>query len=154
MYHQLGQLDEIDSKIITLLSQNSRISFVEIGKQVGLSRVAVKMRVQSMEERGIIEKYSIILNPEKMGNPLSVFLDICIEPKYLNEVCDRLVSLPQLIKIYQMTGDTRLHIHAMLKSAEELEVFLKEEIYTLPGLKNVECNTIVTRIKDNEEIRI
>ena len=150
----IEELDEIDNRIINLLADNARMSFVEIGNEVGLSRVAVKMRIQSLEKQGIIEKYSIIINPEKLGNSLAVFLDLQISANRLNQVCYTLAQIPQVIKIYQMTGDTRLHIHAMMKSNEELEYFLKNQIYILPGLLECSCNTIISRIKDNEQIRI
>ncbi len=150
----IEELDDVDNQIINLLAENARMSFVEIGDKVGLSRVAVKMRIQALEKAGIIEKYSIIINPEKLGNNLAVYLDLRISAGQFNQVCENLCRLPQIIKIYQMTGDTRLHIHAMLKSNEELESFLKHQIYLLPGLLECSCNTIISRIKDNEQIRI
>ena len=51
----LEGLDLLDQKILLLLIQNARMSYSDIGKQVGISRVAVKMRVQAMEQKGIIE---------------------------------------------------------------------------------------------------
>ena len=51
----LDGLDETDQKILRLLIQNARMSYSEIGQQVGISRVAVKMRVQALEKKGIIE---------------------------------------------------------------------------------------------------
>lgn len=154
MSNQLGHLDAIDTKIIQLLAQNSRMSFVDIGKEVNLSRVAVKLRIQALEENGVIEKYSVIINPEKLGNSLAVFLDIQVRPDSFNDTCDLLKEKPEIIKIYQMTGNTRLHVHAMLESNRKLEHFLKNEVYSLPGLLQVECNMIMSRIKDNEEIKI
>jgi len=150
----LGRLDEIDTKIVRLLSVNSRMSYVDIAKEVGLSRVAVKTRIESMENQGIIQKYSIIIDPTKIGHSLAVFLDIKVKPDRLNETIDKLVSIPQIIKLYQMTGNSQLHIHAMLESSASLGAFLQENIYALPGIDQVECNTIIARLKDNEEIKI
>ena len=53
----LEGLDELDEKIVRLLLENARMSYSEIGQKVGLSRVAAKMRVQALEQRGIIEGY-------------------------------------------------------------------------------------------------
>jgi len=150
----LGQLDRTDTKIIQQLAKNARVSLVDIGKEVNMSRVAVKARIQALEDKGIIEKYSVIINPAKIGNNLAVFLDVQLEPQYLNEVGEKLKEMDQITKIYQMTGNTRLHIHAMLESTNHLEDFLKDNVYSLPGLLQVECNTIIARIKDNEEIKI
>ena len=57
----LDGLDELDQKIVQLLIKNARISYSELGEQVGISRVAVKMRVQALEKRGIIEEYTLSL---------------------------------------------------------------------------------------------
>ena len=57
----LDGLDELDQKIVQLLIKNARISYSELGEQVGISRVAVKMRVQALEKRGIIEEYTTIV---------------------------------------------------------------------------------------------
>ena len=63
----LDGLDELDRKIVRLLIQNARMSYSEIGEQVGISRVAVKMRVQALEKKGIIEEYTAIINPQKIN---------------------------------------------------------------------------------------
>lgn len=63
----LQALDELDQKIIRLLIENARISYSDIGQQVGISRVAVKARIQSLEQRGIIEEYTTIINPQKIS---------------------------------------------------------------------------------------
>jgi len=80
---RFNKLDEIDQKILNLLSENSRMSYVEIGKKVNLSRVAVKSRIDTLEEKGVIEQYSIIINPQKIGRTVSAFFDMEVEPQFL-----------------------------------------------------------------------
>jgi len=72
----LDGLDELDQKIIRLLIQNARMSYSEIGQQVGISRVAVKMRVQALEKKGIIEEYTTIINPQKISGAVSCYFEI------------------------------------------------------------------------------
>ena len=59
----LHGLDDLDQQILQLLIKNARMSYSDIAQQVEISRVAVKMRVQSLEQRGIIEEYTTIINP-------------------------------------------------------------------------------------------
>ena len=63
----LHGLDDLDQQILQLLIKNARMSYSDIAQQVGISRVAVKMRVQSLEQRGIIEEYTTIINPSKIN---------------------------------------------------------------------------------------
>ena len=72
----LDGLDELDQKILQLLIQNARMSYSEIGQQVGISRVAVKMRVQALEKKGIIEEYTTVINPQKISGASPVILKL------------------------------------------------------------------------------
>ena len=63
----LEGLDALDRKIVRLLIKNARISYSDIGQEVGISRVAVKARIQALEQRGIIEEYTTIINPQKIS---------------------------------------------------------------------------------------
>lgn len=147
-------LDDIDVKILKLLTENARMSFVDIGKEVNLSRVAVRNRIDNMEKKGIIEKYSIIVDPKKVGMTTSVFLNIITEPEQLYLVAKELKRSPFITDIYQMTGSSRLHVHAIFNSSEQLENFLKDELYSLKGVHEIECEVIISRIKTRSGIRL
>ena len=67
----LDGLDELDQKIIRLLIENARISYSDIGEETGISRVAVKARIQALEKRGVIEEYTTIINPQKISGAAS-----------------------------------------------------------------------------------
>ena len=79
----LDGLDETDQKIVRLLIQNARMSYSEIGQKVGISRVAVKMRVQALEEKGIIEEYTTIINPQRICGAGSSYFEIATTPRAL-----------------------------------------------------------------------
>ena len=63
----LEGLDALDQQIVSLLIENARLSYSDIGERVGLSRVAVKSRIQALEQRGVIEEYTTIINPQKIS---------------------------------------------------------------------------------------
>ena len=71
----LDGLDELDQKIIRLLIENARISYSDIGEETGISRVAVKARIQALEKRGIIEEYTTIINPQKISGAVSCYFE-------------------------------------------------------------------------------
>ncbi|OWZ85008.1 Lrp/AsnC family transcriptional regulator [Natranaerobius trueperi] len=147
-------IDEIDQKILQLLSENARMSYVEIGEKVNLSRVAVKHRIKGLEDSGVIEKYSIIVNPEKVGRSVSAYFDIEVEPSYLYEVANTLKEKEYITDIYLMTGSSKLHVHAILELNEHLEKLMKDELYPLPGIKKLESSMILSRIKVRKGIRL
>ena len=149
-----NMLDRADQQILDMLIDNSRTSLSEIAEQVGLSRVAVKNRIDALEERGVIERYTVILNPEKVGRSVSVFFDLQVQPSCLQAVADRLAGEEAVTDIYLMTGSSKLHVHAVLEMNQDLERFVLEKLYPLPGIERISSDIIVSRIKTRKGIRI
>ena len=71
-----------------LLIENARISYSDIGEETGISRVAVKARIQAMEKKGIIEEYTTIINPQKISGAVSSYFELEIKPDHLSQVTD------------------------------------------------------------------
>ena len=147
-------LDDLDRKIVNLLIQNARMSYSEIGQQVGISRVAVKMRVQALEQKGIIEEYTTIINPQKISGAVSCYFEIETKPDTLAEVAKILEKNDTVTQIYRVTGKSRLHVHAVASSNEEMEKLICNTMDKLPGVVECTCNTILSRIKDIKGLRL
>ena len=147
----LDTLDELDRQIIELLIKNARMSY---GQKIGISRVAVKMRVQALEEKGIIEEYTTIINPQKISGAVSCYFEIETKPESLMEVAEILKNNDTITQIYRVTGKSRLHVHAVASSNEEMERLLYETIDTLPGVVECSSNMILSRIKDIKGLRL
>lgn len=150
----LDHLDQLDQKIVQLLIHNARMSYSEIGEIVGLSRVAVKMRIKALEEKGIIEEYTTIINPQKISGAVSCYFEIEVKPESLETVSQILYRHSTVTQIYRVTGQNKLHVHAVAAGQEEMEQFLKETIDQLPGTQKVSCNMILSRIKDVKGLRL
>ena len=106
----LDALDQLDQQILSLLIKNARMSYSEIGQQVGLSRVAVKMRVQALENKGIIEEYTTIINPQKISGAISCYFEIETVPDQLMAVARILSDDPTITQIYRVTEIGRAHV--------------------------------------------
>lgn len=150
----LDGLDELDQKIVNLLIRNARMSYSEIGQQVGISRVAVKMRVQALEQKGVIEEYTTIVNPQKISGAVSCYFEIETKPDTLAEVVDILEKNDTITQIYRVTGKSRLHVHAVTSSNEEMEELIFHTMDRLPGVLECTCNMILSRIKDIKGLRL
>ena len=150
----LDGLDDLDQKIIRCLIQNARMPYSEIGQQVGISRVAVKMRVQALEKKGIIEEYTTIINPQKISGAISCYFEIETVPDTLEEVISILEKNDTVTQIYRVTGKSRLHVHAVSPSQEELEQLLHGTMDHLPGVREGSTNIILSRVKDSKGLRL
>ena len=150
----LQGLDELDQKIVQLLIENARMSYSEIGAKVGVSRVAVKLRIQALEQRGVIEEYTTVINPQKLSGAVSCYFEIETEPSALAHVVEVLKADDTVTQIYLVTGDSRLHVHAVAASAREMEALITEVIDPLPGVTRCSCSTILSRVKDIKGLRL
>ena len=150
----LEGLDALDRQIVRLLTENARMSYSDIGQAVGVSRVAVRARVQALEQRGVIEGYTTIVNPQKISGAVSCYFEIETRPDALPDVTARLAADETVTQIYRVTGRDKLHVHAVAASAEEMERFIHEVIDPLPGVTACSCNIILARIKDIKGLRL
>ena len=150
----LDGLDELDQKIVRLLIQNARMSYSDIGEQIGISRVAVKQRVQALEKKGIIEAYTTVINPQKMNGAVSCYFEIETAPHAVQNVAELLCRNDTVTQIYRVTGKNKLHVHAVASSGEEMEALLYDTIDKLPGVLACSCNLILCRIKDIKGLRL
>ena len=150
----LEGLDELDQKIVELLIENARMSYSEIGQRVGISRVAVKARIQALEQRGIIEEYTTIINPQKVIGAVSCYFEIELQPETFPRAVELLKENETITQIYRVTGKNRLHVHAVAASGEEMEELIRQVIDPLPGMISCSCNTILARIKDIKGLRL
>ena len=150
----LNGLDELDQKIIQLLIENARISYSDIGEKTGISRVAVKARIQALEKKGVIEEYTTIINPQKISGSVSCYFEIEVKPDELTQVTDILYKNDIVTQIYRVTGKDKLHVHAVASSSDEMEDLLHNVIDTLPGIISCSCNIILSRIKDIKGLRL
>ena len=150
----LNGLDELDQKIIQLLVKNARMSYSDIGEKIGISRVAVKARIQALENKGIIEEYTTIINPQKINGAVSCYFEIETKPDSFKEVTDILNKNNIVTQIYRVTGRDKLHVHAVASSNEEMERFLHDVIDTLPVVLSCSCNIILSRVKDIKGLRL
>ena len=150
----LEGLDKLDQNIVKLLIRNARMSYSQIGQEVGISRVAVKARIQSLEQRGVIEEYTTIINPQKISGALSCYFEVEFLPDTFEKATNLLAKNENITQIYRVTGNNKLHVHAVTPSSEKMEKLIGEVIDCLPGVLHCSCNVILSRMKDVKGLRL
>ncbi|MED1488640.1 Lrp/AsnC family transcriptional regulator [Bacillus smithii] len=147
-------IDDIDKRILEKLHENSRISYTDLGKEIGLSRVAVQARINNLIEKGIIEKFTTVINPTKIGIHVSAFFNVEVEPQYLEEVAQQLAEEHAVTSLYHMTGPSKLHMHGIFKNNQEMEKFLTKKLYPMRGVVSVDCQILIKRYKSRMGMKL
>lgn len=148
------KLDDIDRKILSMLSDNGRMSYVDLAKELSLSRVAVRERINQLIKEDIIEKFSVVINSEKVGKGVSAFFEVDCEPTALVSVAEKLAENPTVASCYQMTGPSTLHMHVLVEDFDKLEQFINNELYALSGITRVESHILLRRFKSRTGLKL
>lgn len=116
-----------DKKILIELLKNSRISFSELGRRCNTSRQVVFSRMKSLKSRGIIKKFTVEVDPEKVGLGMKAYIMIMIEPqrKAREEVNAFLRRCKQISQIHYLFGRSDFLLEVFVRNREELTQLLK-----------------------------
>lgn len=141
-------LDELDNKIINILKKNARLSYSEIGEQVGLSRVSVRNRMNVLEEKGIIQGYAAVINLAGLPEGRKFFMDIITEPGKFEIVVDNFAKYDVIQKVYAVTGECRFKAEGFASNNMQYETFMKSVKRHLNGIKSITIQDVQYTIKD------
>ena len=117
-------LDHSDKNIIELLSQNSRMSFADIGRQINISPSSVRERVLRMEDVGLIKKYNLKLDNSKLGYQLEAFILIKIFSGKLKAFLSIVNDMVEIKECHRITGNQNVQLKVLLKDQIHLQKLL------------------------------
>ncbi|MQY83406.1 winged helix-turn-helix transcriptional regulator [archaeon] len=131
-------VDEIDMKILEILKENSRTTYVDIGKALGLSEGTVRNRIQSLTDSGVIKRFTVEIS---LGVGVRALIMISVDPQMPTlEISDKVLKLPGVEKIYEVTGEYDVVTVVSSSSIEGLNQTI-EEIRVIDGI--VKTNTVI-----------
>jgi len=119
-------LDDTGWQIIASLQENARISFKELGQQIGLSPPAVAERIHRMEDAGIITGYRVELNLEKLGLLMTAFIRISSAGEKCVKLSKIIADLPEVLECHRVTGSDHFIIKVVVSSARHLETLIDQ----------------------------
>jgi Lrp/AsnC family leucine-responsive transcriptional regulator len=117
-------LDEVGTEILKNLQKNARISFSELGRIVGLSSPAVAERVHRLEQSGYITRYRAVIDPDKIGFPITAFINMTIngiDGSTLKDMNEKIAAIPEIVEAYHLSGDYGFMLKTFVSSVGHLE---------------------------------
>jgi Lrp/AsnC family transcriptional regulator, leucine-responsive regulatory protein len=145
-------LDETSWQILSILQEDARIPYKELGQRVGLSSPAVTERVRRLEESGIITRYRAELNLEKLGLPIAAFITIRSFGHRCAEIRSRLQESPEVEACYRVTGSDHYLVKVAVTSVSHLEQLVDRFIPYATVATSVVLSVPVARRTINEAI--
>lgn len=143
-------MDNYDLKILDCLQKDARISNVSLAESIHLSPAPCLRRVRELENSGVINRYTAILDPAKMGWNVSVFIEIRLEKQVLSyiEVFEQMVGqYPEVMECYLMTGTSDYLLRVVAKDLASLQTFITEKLATIPNVANMRSSIALKQVK-------
>jgi Lrp/AsnC family transcriptional regulator, regulator for asnA, asnC and gidA len=98
-------IDNIDKQILTVLQQDSRISFADLSRQINVPEATIRFRVKRLQDNKIITRFAALVDPTKVGFAVSGAILLKIDPAHLEEACKTLTAFSETIYLFQCTGE-------------------------------------------------
>ncbi|MCR5159844.1 MAG: Lrp/AsnC ligand binding domain-containing protein [Prevotella sp.] len=131
----MEKIDNLDKKILSILSKNARIPFKEVAEDCNVSRAAIHQRVQKLIEGGIITGSGFDVNPKSLGYRTCTYVGITLERGSMyKEVVKRLELIPEVVECHFTTGPYTMMVKLYARDNEQLMLLLNGQLQEIPGV--------------------
>ncbi len=149
------KLDSIDFKILEILQQEGRISNAELARRINLSQPATHARLKRLEQSGIIQAYTAILNREMLGFEMLCFVHVTLEkhqPDWVNNFHERVSQMPEVVECYHVTGEYDYLLKVVMRQRRDLEGFLVDKLSRIAGVGRVHTSVVLREVKETNAL--
>jgi Lrp/AsnC family leucine-responsive transcriptional regulator len=145
-------IDKFDLAILIILQQDARASLQEISKRVGLSSTPCWTRIKRMEREGIIQGYTVRVDPLAIGLTDTVIVQVTLEShsdETLYEFGRALEEIPEVLEAYLVSGDYDYYIRIAVRDTRDYERLLRERLYRIPGIRHSKSSFVLRTLKES-----
>ncbi len=141
-------LDEIDKKILAELLLDSKRSYRELAKAIGISAATVINHVQRLESAGVIQEYTVMLDFERLGYELTVVTEMTVSRGKLLETQGEIAKLPYVCAVYDVTGEIDSIVIAKFRNRRDLSEFPKD-LLSMPFVERTNTHVVLNTMKED-----
>lgn len=135
----MEKIDNLDRKILSILSKNARIPFKDVAAECGVSRAAIHQRVQHLIESGIITGSGFDINPKSLGYSTCTYVGLNLERGSMyKEVVKELLEIPEIIECHFTTGPYTMLVKLYARDNEQLMDLLNNRMQGIKGVVSTE----------------
>lgn len=147
----MTKLDATDRKILSVLSQDARLSVERVSEAVNLSPTPVRRRIRRLEEAGVIRRYTLEVDMKAAGYGLRLFAFIKLQSRDRATIAEfeaRVGRLPEVTSCHLVTGAHDYILAMRLRDMETYNGFLRATLAELPGVFGIETCVVIGPVKD------
>jgi len=138
----MEKIDQLDRKILQIITKNARMPFKDVAEECGVSRAAIHQRVQRLIDIDVITGSGYHVNPKMLGFQMCVYIGITLERGSMyKEVVDELEKIPEIVESQYTLGSYTILIKLYAKNDIHLMELLNGKIQEIPGVATTETLT-------------
>ena len=144
------KLDRLDARILDELQQDGRRAVVDLAAQIGLSATPCNRRIRNMETEGVIEGYSVLVNPGKVGLRALAFIQVKLERHSDENVAafERAIrDLDEVMNCFATTGSHDFLLQVVASDLEALSNVVLKKLLKIPGVRDLHSSIVLGTIK-------
>lgn len=150
-------MDKLDHRILSELQRDGRLSNVELAGRVHLSESATLRRVRALEAAGVIQGYVALLNAQRTGFPINVFVTITLQRQDQHDLQRfeaAVREVPEVMECYLMTGVADYLLRVSCRDTEDFERLHSQHLTRLPGVARVQSSFALRVVRRTTELPI
>jgi len=146
------KVDKFDLAILKVLQEDARASLQAISERVGLSSTPCWSRIKRMESEGVIQGYTVRVDPPSIGLSETVIVQVTLEShtdETLYDFGKMLEQIPEVMEVYLVSGDYDYYIRIAVKDTRDYERLLRERLYRIPGIRHSKSSFVLRTLKES-----
>lgn len=143
-------MDRFNTAILTTLQDDGRITWSQLAKRVSLSASAVQRRVESLQDRGVIENFTVNLNESALGHSVKAFVTVNIErqnTQLAEEFRRRVLEHPQVQACHMISGSIDFILEIVASDLDAFGQFIDGELLRMPAVKDASSSIVLKIVK-------
>jgi Lrp/AsnC family transcriptional regulator, leucine-responsive regulatory protein len=151
------KLDKINTKILTILQNNSSITNSDLSRELGLAPATTLERVKKLESSGVIKGYVALVDQKKIGKPITAFVEISMNnhsAESIKKFSRDIAALPEVLECFHLAGDKDFLLKVITEDIDSYRVFALDKLASIPGIGNVCTFFTLNTIKSSTGITL
>lgn len=143
-------LDTLDMAILAALSQNGRVSQVELAERIPLSPTAIARRIKALEEKGVIEGYQARVSRPALGLTMTVLVQVSLRSQseeLLASFEKAVTAAPSVVSCHLMSGEDDYVLTVLARDLSDYERIHRHELSRLPGVTRLRSSFALREVK-------
>ncbi|MEM0025497.1 MAG: Lrp/AsnC family transcriptional regulator [Zestosphaera sp.] len=135
------EIDKLDIKILAKLLEDSRTPFRQLARNLNVSESTIYLRVKKLKNSKILKNYTIDIDLNKLGFLQQVYVEVKVAPQYMKNIIEELRGKPNVLEIYEVSGEYPLLIKVVATNNEELSSVI-DEIAMIKGVTEMKVRYV------------